>query len=47
MEGIMEFKNGNLTKADLIKGVQSLIAKAKKDIEREKIIERLKDFYSN
>jgi len=47
MDGIMEFNNGNLTKGDLIKGVQYLINRAKKEIEKDKIVNNLKDFYNS
>lgn len=45
MEGIMEFKDGGITKDDLIKYNQSLINKAKEGIEKrrlEKIQNRIK-----
>jgi len=45
MEGIMEFKDGRITKDELIKYNQSLINKAKEGIEKsrlEKIQNRIK-----
>jgi hypothetical protein len=46
MKEIIAFKKGHIPKSDLFESVKILNNEAKKEIERERIIKNLKNFYN-